>query len=81
MTKTFTHKGWFGLVPVYIADADKEEPTLIGRLPYSDWAVVGMAMTFCGIGWVMEKINPSAEWGFPVSMQELEAPFMAEVGA
>lgn len=78
MTKTFTHKGWFGIVPVYVADVNRGEPTLIGRIPYTDWAVAGMAMIFCGMGWVLERINPSADWGFPIMMWELDEPFEDE---
>lgn len=80
MKKRFTHKGWFGLVPVYIADVDKEEPTLIGRVPYTDWAVAVMATAFFGMGWLLERISPSADWGFPIIMEELDEPFMEEAG-
>lgn len=27
----FTHKGWFGLCPIYIADLESGEPTLVER--------------------------------------------------
>lgn len=35
----FTHKGWFGLCPVYIADADTESPRLEPRIPMTEWLI------------------------------------------
>ena len=34
---TFTHKGWFGLCPIYISEPYSEGPTLEPRIPYTGW--------------------------------------------
>jgi hypothetical protein len=39
MKVPFTHKGWFGLCPVYIADADTDRPRLETRIPMTEWLI------------------------------------------
>lgn len=39
MKVPFTHKGWFGLCPVYIADAETDSPLLEPRFPMTDWLI------------------------------------------
>lgn len=35
----FTHKGWFGLCPVYMADVETESIRLEPRLPLTSWLI------------------------------------------
>lgn len=34
---TYTHKGWIGMCPVYLANIDSDGPNVATRLPYTDW--------------------------------------------
>lgn len=34
---TYTHKGWFGLCPVYIAEPGSIDPYIEARRPYLGW--------------------------------------------
>lgn len=35
----FTHKGWFGLCPVYMAEVETESPRIEPRLPLTGWLI------------------------------------------
>ena len=39
MKVAFTHKGWFGLCPVYMADLHTISPRLEPRLPLTSWLI------------------------------------------
>jgi hypothetical protein len=34
---TYTHKGWIGLCPVYLANIGADAPNVAPRLPSTDW--------------------------------------------
>lgn len=79
-TVTFDHEGWFGIVPVYVGEPDTEFPTLISKIPHTDWAIGLMAHVFQFIGWTSELINPDKQVGFPIRMKEMDKPFTLEIG-
>ncbi len=39
----YTHKGWIGLCPVYIANPDSQGPDVEPRLPCTDW-LLGLSL-------------------------------------
>jgi hypothetical protein len=79
---TFTHKGWFGLCPVYIGDINTEGPCLDPRhwslswlMPVSE-AIFGMAF------WIMTTINPDYEPMWPIRITgKLAQPIVSKKGA
>jgi hypothetical protein len=36
---TYTHKGWIGLCPVYIANPHSASPDIEPRLPFTEWVL------------------------------------------
>ena len=80
MIKVFDHEGWFGIVPIYAADTKTDMPTLIGRIPYTTWAVSAMAYVFQAVARTILFINPDAEPMFPIKIRRLDRPFKLEVG-
>lgn len=70
MLVAFTHKGWFGLCPVYIAEADSEGPTLEPRIPGTGW-LINLST------WIYNTLNSEA---FPITFTgELDPPKMIDV--
>lgn len=67
----FTHKGWFGLCPVYIAEDDSiEGPRLEPRLPFTEWLIHLSA-------WVYDLLNAES---FPIMFTgELDPPKLIDV--
>ncbi len=74
VTLTYTHKGWFGICPVYIGDADGDAPLVDPR----HWI-------FAPLMWFSERmydvcffvastLNPEFEAAWPISMEEMDAP-------
>lgn len=46
----FTHKGWFGLCPVYIANLHSEGPDVAPRFPCTGWLITLSAWIFNTLG-------------------------------
>lgn len=42
----FTHKGWFGLCPVYMADVETDSVRLEPRIPFTGWLINVSAAIF-----------------------------------
>jgi hypothetical protein len=72
MKVAFTHKGWFGIAPVYMADVDTDSPRLEPRVPFTGWLISLSAAIF-------DLLNAEA---FPIKFTgELTPPKMIEVDA
>lgn len=63
-TPQFTHKGWFGLCPVYIAETYTECPHLEPRYPFTEWLLDISEFMFN----VMGAMNPHDEGYFPIKI-------------
>lgn len=65
---TLTHKGWFGICPVYFADLDSEGPFVEPRhlllLPLFYFSEFMFRIAF----WCSEKMNPDFEAQFPLKV-------------
>lgn len=69
MKVAFTHKGWFRLCPIYIADAETDSPRIEPRIPFTGWLIEASASIF-------ELLNAEA---FPIMFTgELRPPKMIE---
>ena len=72
MQVPFTHKGWFGLCPVYMADVETDSVRLEPRIPFTGWLINLSAEIF----------NLMNAGYFPVQFTgELKPPKMIEVEA
>lgn len=65
--KTYTHKGWVGLCPVYIADIDTEMPDLTSRIPFTDWFLELNLSAFDLIADAMEFFGAEPQ-GYPIQI-------------
>jgi hypothetical protein len=80
-TEKFTHKGWFGICPVYLADLETDCPNLTPRA--DDWFHLGLYYVshyaFIAFFTVADTINPSWQPGFPIVVTgELVVPYLYE---
>ena len=72
MQVPFTHKGWFGLCPVYMADVETESCRLEPRIPFTGWLINLSAEIF-------KLLNAES---FPIMFTgKLRKPKMIEVDA
>lgn len=80
MTHLLTHKGWFGLCPVYIGSPESEEPLLVPRIPLTDWLMDFSDWAYRMTGRCMEILAPEWEWpGYPIAITgRLAAPRVIE---
>jgi hypothetical protein len=74
MIHTLTHKGWFGLCPVYLGDLNSESPVVVERL-----AIYAPLLAFSE--WMYRVAMACVEWmgsdppGFPLVVgQKLTPP-------
>ena len=62
----FTHKGWFGICPIYLAAIDTQCPIIDARCFVFEpllWVSEGV---FCLCIWVMLAIDPGYEPNWPL---------------
>lgn len=76
---TYTHYGWIGVCPVYIADPYSETPTIDARRwwlePLHDFSI----MMFGAVNFIMACMNPGHEDYFPLWISgELDKPITQE---
>lgn len=80
MTKIeFTHKGWFGLCPVYMSKPFSGCPEIEPIYPFTDWLMDFSAFVY-GLCFKMAgALNPEFEplWPF-TRITELKEPIQAE---
>ena len=72
---TYTHKGWFGLCPVYIESPYSDEPGMEARYPYTDWLMTLSVWIYSVCFRLFEVDNPM--WPMRVT-GELEDPIVVE---
>lgn len=65
-TVTFTHKGWFGLCPVYFADLNSDAPHVHER----HWALKPLMVVsewmWGAMFWLASVVNPDYEPEWPL---------------
>jgi len=72
MQIAFTHKGWFGFCPVYMADVETDSIRLEPRIPFTGWLIHLSAAIF-------DLLNAEA---FPIKFAgQLKPPKMIAVDA
>lgn len=72
---TYTHKGWFGLCPVYISEPHSVEPGIEPRYPCTDWLLTVSAW-ICS--WDFRFVEGDDK-DLPIRVTgELEDPFVVE---
>ena len=72
---TYTHKGWFGLCPVYLAEPHSYEPTMEARYPYTAWLIEVSALVY-GIFFKL-RMDHDPMWPIKVT-GKLKEPIIAE---
>jgi hypothetical protein len=60
----YTHKGWIGLCPVYIANKDSASPGIDPRLPFTEWLLHLSLWMFDTIG----SITGNDDGGIPIKI-------------
>lgn len=68
--KTYTHKGWFGAVPVLIVDPQANDMELCARWGLPDELIDLQAWIFDLIAWVMRL----DECGYPIRVTGRNKP-------
>ena len=74
---TFTHRGWFGICPVYLGGLDTEGPVVDPR----HWTLTPLMMLSEAVYWVVfrccEAMNPAFEASFPLRITgKLDPPII-----
>jgi hypothetical protein len=71
-TEKFTHKGWFGVCPVYLGDLDTEIPSVTPR--YDSWVFTFLFHFSCFMFKVFfvvaDALHPTRRFGFPLVVTE-----------
>ena len=66
MKYTLTHKGWFGICPVYYANLHSEAPLVIERhwifAPLHDFSL----FTYNCIGWIADLMESGYDMPYPL---------------
>jgi hypothetical protein len=65
---TFTHKGWFGLCPVYFAGLDSECPAVHPRHALCGPLMVLSEAIFGVVFWCCRVMRPGFEAGWPLKV-------------
>lgn len=72
---TYTHKGWFGLCPVYLANLDGVAPDIHARHWSMEWLFDLSEAIFRLINWIQSSVDPLHEGGWPLYVTgELDQP-------
>lgn len=64
--KHFTHKGWFGVCPVYLGELDTPIPLVEPRHPSLDFLLTFSEIVYRSIFWVCISINHEYEASWPI---------------
>ena len=72
---TYTHKGWFGICPIYLAGLEYGEPIVEARHWSLEWLFDLSAALYAGIMTLRSGLDPlyEPEWPFMVT-SELNPP-------
>ena len=68
MSQEFTHKGWFGICPVYFADLDSDAPLIVERNAIYIPLFILSEFMFSIIHFVQSLINPDADLYWPLKV-------------
>jgi hypothetical protein len=68
VTISYTHKGWFGLCPVYFANLDSESPNVEPRHWSLAWIMDFSEAMFFAVNWMRSLIDPTHEPGWPLKI-------------
>ena len=63
---TYTHKGWFGIAPVYISEPESDAPGIEARWPALEWLVDLSEVVFGLVFSAMEIVAPDHEPMYPI---------------
>jgi len=76
---TYTHKGWLGLCPVYIAEPDSESPWLAPRLLWLGWWLDFNSWALYAAGTMLSSSQDEFEPHWPIRITgKLEVPVEIE---
>lgn len=76
----FTHKGWFGLCPIYLANVDSDAPYIEPRFMLTSWLISLSTFIYGSCIWFVSVINPAFEPAWPMLItDELANPIWIEV--
>lgn len=80
MKIAFTHKGWFGLCPIYMKDIDTDCPMIEPRIPLTGWLIDVSEFIYGTCIWVATTVNPEHEPLWPMLITgKLASPKLIEV--
>jgi len=72
---TWTHKGFFGICPVYVANPDSPMPCITPRHEYLDVLIHVSEYSFAFYFWLRSLWNPEYDGTFPILLTaRLPAP-------
>lgn len=81
MKVTLTHKGWFGICPVYLGDLDGKAPYVFERHRYFLPLMVFSEWVFEVIMFFRASANPAYEPEWPLTVTDvLPQPLIVEAG-
>jgi hypothetical protein len=66
--KEFTHVGWFGFCPVYIADVDSDGPTIIERNGIPQWWFEANELFLGACIWICSALNSEYKPNWPIQI-------------
>lgn len=70
--ESFTHKGWFGICPVYVGDLETDCPNVTPR--WENWVTTALFLvshySFMAFFTVADIVNPDWQPGFPLLITE-----------
>lgn len=76
----FTHKGWFGICPIYLADVDSDGPRIEPRFMFTGWLIHLSTFIYGSCIWFITSINPEFEPRWPMLITgALDKPIFIEV--
>jgi hypothetical protein len=79
---TMTHKGWFGLCPIYLNDVGTDCPTLEPRFRYTGWLLSLSTSVYGALFRVATAVDPYYQPLWPIHITgELKTPIEVEVEA
>lgn len=73
----FTHKGWFGICPVYLAGLDSDAPNVEARYWALKWLIDLFVWIFGAVIWLRTSMDPLYEPEWPLLITgELNPPLV-----
>lgn len=76
MKITLTHRGWFGICPVYFDDPYSDHPFIEPRHPWFEFLFDISEHIFNAIHWCQELVDPYADLWYPITITGELDPFI-----